>query len=91
MSGAAPDLITGYLEELCSGLRVPADEAELIGAGSVPTVTVVCAVLAAGCLAVAAGYGLQAALRRARRMLAPGMPGRLPGRADRDGAGRAYA
>jgi hypothetical protein len=30
MSGAAPDLIAGYLEELCAGLRVPADEAELI-------------------------------------------------------------
>lgn len=30
MTGAAPDLIAGYLEELCSGLRVPADEADLI-------------------------------------------------------------
>ncbi len=32
MSGAAPDLIAGYLEELCAGLRVPAAEAELIAA-----------------------------------------------------------
>jgi hypothetical protein len=32
MSGAAPDLITGYLEELYAGLRVPAAEAELIAA-----------------------------------------------------------
>jgi hypothetical protein len=30
MSGAASDLIAGYLEELSAGLRVPADEAELI-------------------------------------------------------------
>jgi len=30
MSGTAADLIAGYLEELCAGLRVPADEAELI-------------------------------------------------------------
>ena len=30
MSGAASDPIAGYLEELCAGLRVPADEAELI-------------------------------------------------------------
>ena len=32
MSGAAPDLIAGYLEELYAGLRVPAAEAELIAA-----------------------------------------------------------
>jgi len=32
MSGVAPDLIAGYLEELCAGLRVPAAEAELIAA-----------------------------------------------------------
>jgi hypothetical protein len=32
MSAAAPDLITGYLEELCAGLRVTAGEAELIAA-----------------------------------------------------------
>ncbi len=32
MSGAAPDLIAGYLEELCAGLRAPAAEAELIAA-----------------------------------------------------------
>jgi len=32
VSGAAPDLIAGYLEELCAGLRVPAAEAELIAA-----------------------------------------------------------
>ena len=32
MSGAAPDMIAGYLEELCAGLRVPAAEAELIAA-----------------------------------------------------------
>jgi hypothetical protein len=30
MSGAAPDLIAGYLADLCAGLRVPAAEAELI-------------------------------------------------------------
>ena len=29
MSGTAPDLIAGYLEELYAGLRVPAAEAEL--------------------------------------------------------------
>ncbi len=32
MSGVAPDLIAGYLEELYAGLRVPAAEAELIAA-----------------------------------------------------------
>jgi hypothetical protein len=32
MSRVAPDLIAGYLEELCAGLRVPAVEAELIAA-----------------------------------------------------------
>jgi len=32
MSRVAPDLIAGYLEELCAGLRVPAAEAELIAA-----------------------------------------------------------
>lgn len=32
MSGTAPDLIAGYLEELYAGLRVPAAEAELIAA-----------------------------------------------------------
>jgi len=32
MSGAAPDLIAGYLEELRAGLRVPTAEAELIAA-----------------------------------------------------------
>jgi len=32
MSGVAPDLIAGYLEELHAGLRVPAAEAELIAA-----------------------------------------------------------
>lgn len=30
MSRAAPDLIAGYLAELCAGLRVPAADAELI-------------------------------------------------------------
>ena len=32
MSGAAPDLIAGYLEELYAGLRVPTADAELIAA-----------------------------------------------------------
>ena len=32
MSGAAPDLIAGYLDELYARLRVPASEAELIAA-----------------------------------------------------------
>ena len=32
MSGVAPDLIAGYLEELYAGLRVPVAEAELIAA-----------------------------------------------------------
>jgi hypothetical protein len=32
MSGVAPDLIAGYLEELYAGLRIPAAEAELIAA-----------------------------------------------------------
>jgi hypothetical protein len=32
MTGMASDLITGYLDELYAGLRVPAAEAELIAA-----------------------------------------------------------
>ena len=45
----------------------------------------------AGCLAVAIGYGVQAALRLARREPGSLRPlWRVPGQADRGGAGRAY-
>jgi hypothetical protein len=59
--------------------------------GSVSAAPLVAGAVVAGCLAVAAGYGLQAVLRRPRRMFVTGTPGRVAGRADRDGAGRAYA
>ena len=57
-----------------------------LSAGSVSAAPLVSGAVVAGCLAVAVGYGLQAALRRARRR--PGC--RALGQADRAGAGRAY-
>ena len=61
-----------------------------LSAGSVSAAPLVSGAVVAGCLAVAAGYGLQAALRRARRWPGSGALGRLLGQADRGGAGRAY-
>ena len=61
-----------------------------LSAGSVSAAPLVSGAVVAGCLAVAAGYGLQATLRRARRGLGSGALRRVLGQADRCGAGRAY-
>jgi hypothetical protein len=61
-----------------------------LSAGSVSEAPLVSGALVAGCLAVAVGYGLVAALRRARRWSGSGALGRVLGQADRGGAGRAY-
>ncbi len=61
-----------------------------LSAGSVSAAPLVSGAVVAGCLAVAAGYGLQAAIRRARRGPGSGALGRVLRQADRDGAGRAY-
>jgi MYXO-CTERM domain-containing protein len=61
-----------------------------LSAGSVSEAPLVSGALVAGCLTVAVGYGLVAALRRARRWPGSGALGRVLGQADRDGAGRAY-
>ncbi len=61
-----------------------------LSAGSVSAAPLVSGAVVAGCLAVAAGYGLVAALRRARRWRGSGALGRVLGQADRGGAGRAY-
>jgi len=58
--------------------------------GSVSAAPLVAGAVVAGCLAVAAVYGLQAALRRARRGPGSGALGLVPVQADRGGAGRAY-
>jgi len=62
-----------------------------VSQGTVSAAPLVSGALVAGCLAVAAGYGTQAALRRARRALGSGALGRLLRLAARGGAGRAYA
>jgi hypothetical protein len=61
-----------------------------LSAGSVSAAPLVSGAVVAGCQAVAAGYGLQAALRRARRWPGSGALCRVLGQADRGGAGRAY-
>jgi hypothetical protein len=61
-----------------------------LSAGSVSEAPLVSGALVAGCLAVAAGYGLVAVLRRARRWSGSGALGRVLGQADRGGPGRAY-
>jgi hypothetical protein len=58
-----------------------------VSEGSVSAAPLVSGAVVAGCLAVAAGYGVQTALRRARR--GPALC-RVLGRADRGGVGRAY-
>jgi hypothetical protein len=61
-----------------------------LSAGSVSEAPLVSGALVAGCLAVAVGYGLLAALGRVRRWSGSGALGRVLGQADRGGAGRAY-
>jgi len=59
-----------------------------VSQGSVSAAPLVSGAVVAGCLAMAAGHGLAAVLRRARR--GPALR-RVLSQADRDGAGRAYA
>jgi hypothetical protein len=59
-----------------------------VSQGSVSAAPLVSGAVVTACLAVAVGYGLAAALRRARR--GPALR-RILNQADRDGAGRAYA
>jgi hypothetical protein len=61
-----------------------------LSAGSVSAAPLVSGAVVAGCLAVAAGYGLVASLRWARRWSGSGALCRVLGQADRGGAGRAY-
>ncbi len=58
--------------------------------GSVSAAPLVAGAAVAGCLVVAAGYGLVAALRRVRRRPRPGALCRVLDQADRGGASRAY-
>jgi hypothetical protein len=61
-----------------------------LSAGSVSAAPLVSGAVVAGCLAVAASYGLLAALKRARRWPGAAALGRVLGQAGRGGAGRAY-
>jgi hypothetical protein len=61
-----------------------------LSAGSVSAAPLVSGAVVAGCLTVAAGYGLLAALRWARRWPGSAALCRALGQADRGGAGRAY-
>jgi HAAS domain-containing protein len=61
-----------------------------LSVGSISAAPLVSGAVVAVCLAVAAGYGLQAALRRTRRRPRSSALGRVLDQADRGGAGRAY-
>ena len=61
-----------------------------LSAGSVSAAPLVSGAVVAGCLSVAAGYGLQAALRRTRRRSGSGALCRALGQPDEADAGRAY-
>jgi hypothetical protein len=61
-----------------------------LSAGSVSAAPLVSGAVVAGCLAVAAGYGLRAALIRTRRGSRSSALRRVLGQADRGGAGHAY-
>lgn len=61
-----------------------------LSAGSVSAAPLVSGAVVAGCLALAVGYGLQAALRRARRWPGSGALCRVLGQADRGGASRTH-
>jgi hypothetical protein len=61
-----------------------------VSAGNVSAAPLVAGAIVAGCLAISAGYGLQAALRRPRRVPGPGALRRVLLQASRGGAARAY-
>jgi hypothetical protein len=93
---ASAPLVALIVRFIVSGMPLPIAPAITeswatpLSAGSVSAAPLVSGAVIAGCLAVAAGYGLQAALSRARRRPGSGTLGRVLGQADRGGAGRAY-
>jgi hypothetical protein len=93
---ASAPLVALIVRLIVSGVAVPIAPALTVSwmtplsDGSVSAAPLVSGAVVAGCLAVAAGYGLQAALRRARRGPGSGALCRVLGQADRGGAGRAY-
>jgi len=93
---ASAPLVVLLVRLIVSGVAVPIAPAITVSwmtprsDGSVSAAPLVSGAVVAGCLAVAAGYGLQAALRRARRGPGSGALCRVLGQADRGGAGRAY-
>jgi hypothetical protein len=94
---ASAPLVALIVRFIVSGVAMPIAPAITVSwttplsAGSVSAAPLVSGALVAGCLAVAAGYGLQAALWRARRRRGSGTLCRVLGQADGSGAGRAYA
>ncbi len=93
---ASAPLVALIVRFIVSGVAMPIAPAITVSwmtplsDGSVSAAPLVSGAVVAGCLAVAAGYGLQAALRRARRGPGSGALCRVLGQADRGGAGRAY-
>ena len=93
---ASAPLLALIVRFIVGGVAVPIAPAQTeswetpLSAGSVSAAPLVSGAVVAGCLAVAVGYGLQAALRRTRRRPRSGAVSRILGEADRGGAGRAY-
>ena len=93
---ASAPLVALIVRFIVSGVAMPIAPAITVSwmtplsDGSVSAAPLVSGAVVAGCLAVAAGYGLQAALRRARRRPGSGALCRVLGQADCGGAGRAY-
>ena len=93
---ASAPLLALIVRFIAGGVAVPIAPAQTeswatpLSAGSVSAAPLVAGAVVAGCLAVAAGYGLQAALRRVRRRPGSSALCRVLGQADRGGAGRAY-
>jgi hypothetical protein len=93
---ASGPLVTLIVRLIVSGRGMPIAPAITVSwmtplsAGSVSAAPLVSGAVVAGCLAVAVGYGLQAALRQARRWPGSAALCRVLGQADRGGAGRAY-
>ena len=93
---ASAPLLALIVRFIVGGVAVPIAPAQTeswetpLSAGSVSAAPLVSGAVVAGCLAVAVGYGLQAALRRTRRRPRSGAVSRILGQADRGGAGRAY-
>ena len=88
---ASAPLVALIVRLIASGVAMPIAPAITVSwatplsAGSVSAAPLVSGAVVAGCLAVAAGYGLQAALRRAGRWSGSGALDRVLGQADRGG------